>query len=133
MRLAREIVTLYHGADAAQASEEHFISLFRKHETPADIPELKLRQGLTIVEILVAAGFAASKSDARRLIKQGGVTWDEESISQETFVPTLTQEGSVLKKGKRFFTKINCANVRSRNSTRARRLIAVLPRCFCCE
>ena len=106
MRLAREIVTLYHGADAAQASEEHFISLFRKHETPADIPELKLRQGLTIVEILVAAGFAASKSDARRLIKQGGVTWDEESISQETFVPTLTQEGSVLKKGKRFFTKI---------------------------
>ncbi|MEK7619240.1 MAG: tyrosine--tRNA ligase [Patescibacteria group bacterium] len=106
MRLAREIVTLYHGADAAQASEEHFISLFRKHETPADIPELKLRQGLTIVEILVAAGFAASKSDARRLVKQGGVTWDEEPISSETFVPALTHEGAVLKKGKRFFTKI---------------------------
>lgn len=106
MRLAKEIVTLYHGKEKADAAEGSFIALFQKHETPSDMPTIALRQGLSIVEILIAAGMSSSRGDARRLITQGGVAWNGEPVTKETFVPDLTPEGSILKKGKRHFAKI---------------------------
>ena len=78
MRLAREIVTLYHGADAAARAEEAFKRVFQKGELPADMPVLQLGPDgpFELILIMVKAGMASSNSEARRLIQQGGVKVD---------------------------------------------------------
>ena len=80
MRLAREIVTLFHGEDAALAAEESFAAVFRRGDLPDEMPEMvipatELTNGeIWVVRLLVFLGLAASNSEARRLITQGGVT-----------------------------------------------------------
>ncbi|MBI4268561.1 tyrosine--tRNA ligase [Candidatus Uhrbacteria bacterium] len=106
MRLAHKIVALYYGRSAADQAEHKFVSTFQKHETPRDLPELVLRHGLSIIDVLLAAGFAGSKGEARRLIKQGGVSLDGEIIRDDSLVPNIPDGGAVLQKGKRNFVKI---------------------------
>lgn len=74
IRLAHEIVKMYHGTMAAISAETAFESQFAKGELPADIPEVKVEQHTaTLAELLVLTQLAPSKSEARRLIEQGGV------------------------------------------------------------
>lgn len=76
-RLAREIVGLYHGEDQARKAEEAFDAVFVRHELPEDVPEFKLEEDrIWIIKLLVVSGLAASNSEARRLIGQGGVRID---------------------------------------------------------
>jgi tyrosyl-tRNA synthetase len=74
MRLAREIVAIYHGDKAATEAETAFVSTFTKGQIPEDAPEYKLAEGMYIVDALVGSGMAASKTEARRLVDQGAVT-----------------------------------------------------------
>ncbi|MDO8490103.1 MAG: tyrosine--tRNA ligase [bacterium] len=106
MRLAREIVTLYYGTGKSKVAEEEFVNVFQKKEIPDDIPTLTLRDGLSILEILVAAKFVSSKGEGRRLVAQGGISWDDTVIAMDSFIPPLSLEGNILKKGKRHFVKI---------------------------
>lgn len=73
--LAADIVTQLHGAAAAGAAAEHFDNLFRKKETPAERPAFTHAPG-RLTAILKDIGFAASASEARRMIEQGGVQLD---------------------------------------------------------
>ncbi len=73
MRLAREIVSQFHSPAAAQAAEESFVRQFVNRELPTEIPEHALAAPTPIVDLMVAAGLAASKGEARRLIDGGGV------------------------------------------------------------
>lgn len=105
-RLASEIVALYHGEKAAHSAEEEFETVFRKGGQPEDV-RIVLRATLTnprsTSQVLVDAGLALSKSEARRLIEQGGVKKDGEKIDEDFG----DSEGEiVVQVGKRKFVKI---------------------------
>lgn len=105
-RLAKEIVTLYHGAKAAEKAAKEFEKTFVKKEVPDEIPEVKL-PNLTqpLADILVSANLVSSKSEARRLIEQGGVKVDGAVIGEreEKIKP---HKGMVIQAGKRKFIKV---------------------------
>jgi tyrosyl-tRNA synthetase len=86
-RMAREVVTLYHGADAAQAAEERFDAVFKRGETPDDVPVYELPPGdlVHLPAILVAAGLVASTSAARREIDAGAVRLDGAPVSARNY------------------------------------------------
>jgi len=105
-QLAREIITLYHDADAAILAQEAFDQLFIKKEIPDDIPEYALGAGEAfLVKILKDAGLVASNGEGRRLIKQGAVKVDDVVVSDPNFA---VQGGKtyIVKAGKRRFLKI---------------------------
>ncbi len=107
MRLAREIVRMYHGTAAAQKAEAAFVSVFQKHETPADVPEVRIKaKSMPLVDVLVAAKLAASKSEARRLVGQKGVKVDGAVAADPAAAVTLPKEGVLLQKGKRHFIRV---------------------------
>jgi tyrosyl-tRNA synthetase len=108
-RLARELVSLYHNADAAQAAQDEFDKVFVKKDIPDEMPEvtLRLENGkVGIINLLTETKLAASKSEARRLIEQGGVTVDGKRISDEKAVIEL-RAGVVVKVGKRKFLRVS--------------------------
>jgi tyrosyl-tRNA synthetase len=107
-RLARELVTLWHGASAAAAAERTFNRVFRGGELPAELPEARLPKGtgrLRVAELLVRAGLAASRSEARRLITQGGVSLDGSRVEQPDAEVAVT-DGLVVRVGRRRFARI---------------------------
>jgi len=102
-RLAREIVELYHGKEAAIAAEEEFNLIFKKKDIPDDIPEFKISGSTKIIDILTQSNTCASGGEARRMIKQNAVSIDGIKISEIFF--EITEE-CVIKVGKRRFVKI---------------------------
>ena len=106
MRMAREIVTEFHNAAEAQEAEEAFKRQFSERKLPTDIPEYPLREPTNIVSLMIDAKLASSKSEARRLIQQGGVSFfpsgesgESERITDVDFVVPVI-DGAVLKVGK---------------------------------
>ena len=105
-RLAREIVTIYHDAEAAQAAEEEFNRVFREHELPEDITDVDVPQSLFkdgkiwIVRLLTHVKFAKSNREARTLVEQGAVILDDEKITSPIDIPL--ENGNILKVGRRF-------------------------------
>lgn len=105
-KLALEVVTLYHGAKAATAAQENFEKVFSRREIPDDIPGLKLKKNeMSALEVVVAAGVFTSKSEARRLIEQGGFDVDNLPKTNPTEVLKF-KGGEVLKIGKRRFFRL---------------------------
>jgi len=96
--LAWQIVSQYHGLSAADSAQQAFESVFQQGSTPEDLPEVHLTSP-NIVDALIESGLAASKSAARRLIDQRGVSVDGQTVSDPAH--TLTQP-SILKVGRRF-------------------------------
>lgn len=84
--LAHFITARFHGESAADQARTAFEDRFSKRELPKDMPELKLLPEAfqTLADLVVAANFANSKSEARRLIEQGGVKIDGEPYKQPT-------------------------------------------------
>src|SRR3989338_9128285 len=83
IKLAHEIVRMYHGDKTAKDAEERFISVFSKKEKPQDIPQLH-PSAPDIVTVLVDAKFTTSRSDARRAVEQGGVKINDVKIAEIT-------------------------------------------------
>lgn len=106
MRLAREIVRMYHGAAAAQKAEAGFVSVFQKHEAPTDVAELRVKNNQPLVDVLVAVNFASSKSEARRLVEQKGVKADGAVLADPSAPLAVPKSGLLLQKGKRHFIRI---------------------------
>ncbi len=105
-RLAFTIVRMYHGEDAARQAEAHFERVVVKKEIPEDIPEFKVESGKhRLVDLLVAAGLIQSKSEARRRIRQGGVSVDG-SVVKDEFLELEITRPTVVKAGKRAFVKL---------------------------
>jgi tyrosyl-tRNA synthetase len=105
-RLAREVVTIYHGADAALAADAEFERVHARHETPVEIPEYAIDANIVkdgrvwICRLLVAAGLARSTGEARRLVEQNGVQLDGAKITSaaQEFDPAALN-GRILKVG----------------------------------
>lgn len=102
MQLAFEIVRMYHNASLAEAAKSYFTNTFSSKNTPSDITEFK-PSDYNIVSVLVESKLVSSKSEARRVIEQGGVKVNEEKI--ESADHTLSAP-STLQKGKLNFLKI---------------------------
>jgi tyrosyl-tRNA synthetase len=102
--MARAVVTLYHGAEAASAAEDRFDAVFKRGEVPTDVPEFALPEGdpLHLPAVLVASGLAASTSAARRDIDAGAVRTDGVPVPARQFdLPRAALTGVVLASGKR--------------------------------
>lgn len=109
IKLACEIVKIYHNEEAARKAQEHFEKVFSKKETPDEIEEVKIEEGETIIDFLVKTGMADSRGDARRKIEQGGVKIDGEVVKDFNLVLGNMFDGKVVKVGKREFRRIALA------------------------
>lgn len=106
--LARKLVEMYYTAEAAIDAETEFDNIFIKKGLPDDIPELKASEDeINILDLIVKVGFAPSKSEARRLLQQGGVTLNQDKVSDVNFTVKVTPERILLKVGKRNFIYIS--------------------------
>jgi tyrosyl-tRNA synthetase len=104
--LAKEIVAIYHDADAATAAEEEFKRVFAQGQTPDEMPEIVVHEtAMGIVQLVTHANFAKSNGEAKRLIKQSAVSIDDEKITDPNAEVTL-ETGQVLRVGKRRFGQI---------------------------
>ncbi|HEX4104420.1 MAG TPA: tyrosine--tRNA ligase [Candidatus Paceibacterota bacterium] len=100
-RLGSEIVKLYHGEAAARGAQERFEQIFSKREMPEDLPELAVAQGETnALELVMATKTVKSKSEARRLIEQGGFEFDGKTVGGVQEVLKV-RGGEVVKLGKK--------------------------------
>lgn len=105
-RLAREVVSLYHGQAAALQAQEAFEKLFSQKEIPEDIPEYSTSEPrMKLVKLLTESGLCAGSGEAKRLISGGGVSLNGEKISAFDAEVDLP-DGAVLRAGKRKFVKI---------------------------
>jgi tyrosyl-tRNA synthetase len=100
-RLGLEIVTLYHGPEAALGAQTEWEKVFSNKEKPTDIEEMKVSSE-NIVEVMVETKLATSKSEAKRLLEQNGVKVDDMVATEETKI----QSGNLIQVGKRKFVKI---------------------------
>jgi tyrosyl-tRNA synthetase len=107
--LARGLVQWLHSAEAAAAAERHFERVFVEREAPEEIQEASFHSdgGLLHLPGLMAEEFGISRSQARRLIDEGGVTLGESQLAAgEHDVPGERADGLVLKVGKRRFRRL---------------------------
>ncbi len=107
-KLARHLVTRFHGPEAAERAENHFDRVFRERRPPEDLETCEVpasdSEGAEIIEIVLTASFAGSRSEARRLIGQGGVRIDGERVA---LPDTRYAPGEyLLQVGKRRFARV---------------------------
>ena len=102
VRLAKELVTLYHSAAAAEEAEQEFTRIFRKGELPDDMPEIAAKSQELLIDLLVRAKLVPSKSEARRLIEQKGITLNDAVVTTHE----LKAEKGIVRVGKRKFARI---------------------------
>jgi len=107
MKLAFEITKLVHGKKKGEAAQEHFVRTIQKKEAPTEVRSLKYEvRSLNIVALLVKTGLAASKSEARRLVEQGGIRIDGAVVKDAKADIDLTKE-KLLQRGKLQFVKVS--------------------------
>ncbi|MEE2876648.1 MAG: tyrosine--tRNA ligase [Candidatus Neomarinimicrobiota bacterium] len=105
-RLAREIVTLYHNAEAAMNAEAAFDRIFVEADIPDDMEEWSAGSGeIAILSMMCDSKLIPSKREARRLIEQGAVSVDGQRVSVITDTVDVSN-GVVLKVGKRRFIRV---------------------------
>ncbi len=105
--LARTLVTMYHNKEAAEIAQQEFDNIFINKGLPDEIEEFKVGdiKEINILDLIILVNFASSKSEARRLVMQGGVSIDGDKINnvQQTI---SVNSGMILKVGKRKFIKL---------------------------
>lgn len=114
-RLAYEITAIIHGEDEAKKAMETARAIFINGQDDANMPTTELSSGdftdgsIGILDLLVKADLAASKSEARRLVQQGGISVNGDKVAEEnaTFEEELFKgDGLTVKKGKKVFQKV---------------------------
>ena len=102
MRLARQIVAIYHGDVASAEAQESFTSTFSEGRIPEDV--LEIEAGATLADTMLAAGVCESKSEARRLIEANAVTHLESDTKMKD--PAAVPEKGTYRVGKIRFFKV---------------------------
>lgn len=105
MRLAQEIVAIYHNKEAAVEAEKAFVNQFSKGNVPDEMPELKASGEINVVDLVAKADRKISKSEVRRLIEQGAVSIDNQKVNKIDEKIKI-KSGTILKVGKRRYWKI---------------------------
>jgi len=106
IKLAKEIVAIYHGKIEAKKAEKEFSRIFSERRLPTRIPEVKIKEKkLNILEFLLKTKKVASKAEAKRLILQKAIEVDE--VLKENWQEVIKiKKGMIIKIGKRRFVKI---------------------------
>ena len=104
--LAKDIVSRFHSKEDAKRAKDNFIKIFSKREMPENIPTVKIIEDrIDLVELLKNQNLVSSKSEARRLILQGGISIDGKKLKpDETMIDV--KDGMIIKVGKRRFLKV---------------------------
>jgi tyrosyl-tRNA synthetase len=103
MKLAHEIVSVYHSPADADRAQAEFVRVFQKGDVPEEMETFLHGEGLTVLEVLSAAGLISSNAEGRRMISQNAVRLDGETLS-DAHAP-FPGEG-VLQVGKRKFVRV---------------------------
>lgn len=104
--LAHQVVKMFHDEEEAQKAADEFDRIFKMGEVPEDIKEVKIDTPTCLLpDLLVSSGIITSKSEAKRLISQGGVKVDGETMKNKDS-EIKVKDGMVLKVGRRKFVKI---------------------------
>lgn len=106
VRLAKEIVQLYHSEAEAVQAEQYFIETFSKGHVPDEVRAVSVVSGTKLTDMIAEAGLAESKSDARRKAEQGGVSIDGEKLNEDMVLTKELHDGKVVKVGKKDFVRI---------------------------
>lgn len=100
--LAREIISLYHPAEEAEAADAEWMRVVSQGSVPTDIPEVNVGTGsINVVELIVKAGLAPSKREARRFVTQNALAIDGETVSDPTATIEITT-GKTIKIGRKW-------------------------------
>jgi tyrosyl-tRNA synthetase len=103
MKLAHEIVSIYHSPQAAEQAQAAFVRVFQQGDLPEDMPVYALQPGQSVLDVLEASGLVKSRGEGRRLIDQSGVRLDGETLSEPN--QPFPHPG-VLQAGRRRFLRV---------------------------
>ena len=111
VRMARSVVSQFHGEEKGLKAVEFFEKVFSRKEIPEDIPVFRMEgEGLfRLSTIMVQSGAAKSESQAKQLIRQGAVDWNGETVRDPFF--SVRPENDLLKVGKRFYCRIHSVKI----------------------
>ncbi|RLL83263.1 tyrosine--tRNA ligase [Petrotoga sp. HKA.pet.4.5] len=105
MVLAEEIVNLLYNKEEAEKAKQNFVSIFQKREMPEDLPEIQIKSGETILDIVSKTNVYDSNSEIKRAIMQGAIRINDEKIKDFKDVVDC-DDGAILRVGKKSFFKI---------------------------
>jgi tyrosyl-tRNA synthetase len=115
-RLAREIVAMFHGEQAAREAEREWVRVFSERAEPEDARRIvvtpdpvTLKVVVNVASVLVAEGLAQSKAEARRLIKQGAVDVNGRKVSADEAAELSVRDGDILRIGRHEHRRIMVA------------------------
>ena len=106
---AYEITKLIHGEEEAKKAEEASNALFEGQGSIENMPSAEIDNNISILDAIITVGFAPSKGQARQLINQGGITLNNEKVSDTNYILSDSDfaEGyAILKKGKKSYYKL---------------------------
>ena len=103
--LSRAIVKLYYGEEASLVAEKHFNKVIVKKDIPESIEEIIINKPITIIDIIANSGMTKSKSEARRMVKQGAVRINNEKVLDKELLVHPKKE-VIIKVGKRKFLRV---------------------------
>ncbi len=107
MRLAREIVSIFHSPEDAEDAQKHWDEVFRSHGgLPEDMPEEPLNEPERVVDILRRLNYVSSGGEAKRLMQQNGIRLNEQPLTDPSATITLDMLPAVLQVGKRKFVRL---------------------------
>ena len=110
-RLAYELTTLIHGKEEAdkclQAAHALFGGSGASEDMPTtEIPAAEIGEGINILDLLVRCSLAPSKSEARRLVTQGGIAVDDNKVTNPSALVPIS-DSIIIKKGKKVYHKVS--------------------------
>lgn len=106
MKLAHEIILMYHDRDAADSASLNWERTFSEKKAPENMPEIKVEKGSVLIDVLVEHGLIKSKSQARRLFEDGAIK-NLNDESKITDLQTKVTQPLVLKLGKKIFVRVD--------------------------
>ncbi len=112
--LAFELTALVHGKEEAQKAQDAARALFAGGGDMSNVPSVALKEEdfrdgvVDILQVLVSAGLCNTRSEARRAVEQGGVTFGDDKVTdvKATFAKDVFADGVMVKKGKKSFKKV---------------------------
>jgi len=104
IKLGFEIVKTYHNERSAEEARENFIKIFQKKEIPENIPEVKIKNGEELVEVLIKNNFVKSKGEFKKLVDEGAITDLLENKKVTDYHAQIIKD-SILRIGKHRFIK----------------------------
>ena len=103
MKLAFEIVSIYHSEAAAEEAQAAFVRVFQQGEVPQEMATYQMQDGQTVLDILADSGIVSSRGEGRRMIKQNAVSLDDDKLT-DPFAPFPGP--GVLRVGRRKFIQV---------------------------